>query len=227
VLLGLVIEATSGQTYARYLQDTFFDPLGLTATRVATGAEIPEGLVRGYHDDDEDGEYDDWTAMDMAYVWSAGCVIATARDVAVWMDTLVTGEIVSEPWRQDLFAGQPIAPGVTYGAGLLIDETVGIGHNGTVIGYHADAWHDPETGATVAVLANTNAPLLTDNRDPTREIALGVLELLRRDPHQRAHHRNSLDSETPIWQNLPGEPSAQRRPAHPRTREGRPIESRR
>ncbi|WP_321532347.1 hypothetical protein [uncultured Desulfuromonas sp.] len=69
---------------------------------------------------------------------------------------------------------------MTYGAGILVDDSFGIGHNGTVIGFHADAWHDPHTQTTVAVLCNTNAPILDDERDPTREIAQEVLLRFKR-----------------------------------------------
>jgi len=179
VLLGMLIEAVSGQSYQDYLQTTFLTPLGLTATSVVTDATLPDGLARGYLDYDEDGSYEDWTQMDMSYVWSAGCLVSNARDIAVWMDALARGELVDAAHYPDLFEGQQMAEGVVYGAGIVVADGYGIGHNGTVIGYHADAWHDPATGTTVAVLCNTNAPLLSDEIDPTKTIADGILALFK------------------------------------------------
>ena len=121
-------------------------------------------------DYDGDGNYEDWTEMNMSYVCSAGCIVSTARDMAVWMEALAGGNLLSEEFRPYLFEGFTISEGVVYGAGILTDNSLGIGHNGTVIGFHADAWFDPETGSTVAVLSNTNAPLLDDDRDPTLEL---------------------------------------------------------
>ena len=179
ILLGMLIESISGLPYQNYLEEVFFTPLGLKNTYVALDNSIPVGLARGYYDFDEDGSYEDWTEMNMSYVWSAGCIISTARDVANWMEALAKGELVPEEFWPYLYRGQPIAEGVVYGAGILVDESFGIGHNGTVVGFHADAWYDPETSATVAVLSNTNSPLLADDRDPTREIAAGILAFLK------------------------------------------------
>ncbi len=175
ILLGMLVEYAAGMSYADFITDALITPLGLNETRVMVDSGIPSNLALGYYDYDEDGRYEDWTAIHMSYVWSAGCIVSTARDVAVWMDTLARGDLLTESFRPFLLQGQYIDEGVVYGAGILDDKGFGIGHNGTVIGYHADAWHDPVTGVTVAVLSNTNAPLLSDERDPTREIAAQIL----------------------------------------------------
>lgn len=180
ILLGMLIEKVSGLDYHNFIQTHFLTPIGLDNTHVSVDATAPPFLVRGYYDADENGAYEDWTEIHMSYVWSAGCVAATAEDTAVWMKSLATGEIISETHRRLLYEGQPIAEGVVYGAGIVTDPHLGIGHNGTVIGYHADAWHDPFTGSTVAVLSNTNAPLLTEDIDPTRQIAAGILDRLKK-----------------------------------------------
>lgn len=175
ILLGQLIETVSGQSYHDYLQQTLLTPLALQNTFVLEDDDQPQQLVRGYYDFDEDGHYEDWTDMNMSYVWSAGCLAATAENVAIWMEALASGNLLTSPFQPQNFPGYPIAQGVTYGAGILVDDSFGIGHNGTVIGFHADAWHDPHTQTTVAVLCNTNAPILDDERDPTREIAQEVL----------------------------------------------------
>lgn len=179
LLLGLLIEAVSGQSYAEYLNVEFLEPLGLSNTRANNDATIPEELARGYFDFAEDEQYEDWTQMHMSYVWTAGCIVSTARDTAVWMDALARGDLMGEELRSLLFKGQQIVEGVVYGGGIVVEEGFGIGHNGTVIGYHADAWHDPVSATTVTVLSNTNAPLSGDGRDPTREIVEGVFTRLR------------------------------------------------
>jgi D-alanyl-D-alanine carboxypeptidase len=178
VLLGLLIETLSDKSYEDYIQEQFIAPLGLEDTFVTGDDTFPEDLARGYYDSDGDGEYEDWTEMNMSYVWSAGCVASTARDVAFWMDALAGGGLAHEAFQADLFGGQEVTEGVVYGAGILVDDNLGIGHNGTVVGYHADAWHDPLSGATVAVICNTNSPLIDDSRDVTREILEGILMLL-------------------------------------------------
>lgn len=179
ILLGMLIEEVSGQSYQDYVNEKIIIPLGLVSTFVVTDANIPEGLARGYYDSNEDGHYEDWTEVNMSYVWSAGCIVSNARDVAIYMDALAKGELISEKFHPDLFGGQPTGEGSVYGAGILVADKFGVGHNGTVIGYHADAWYDPESGTTVAVLSNTNSPILDDEGDPTKEIAAGILRLFK------------------------------------------------
>lgn len=181
LLLGLLIEEISGQSYHDYINETFIIPLHLSDTVVALQDEYPNNLVRGYYDYNEDDEYEDWTEMNISYVWSAGCVISTAENIARWMDTLAKGQLFDAALHSDLFEGQSIIEEVDYSAGILVDDTFAIGHNGTVIGYHADAWYNPELDVTVAVLSNTNAPRLDDNRDPTYEIVAAVFEIIAKD----------------------------------------------
>lgn len=180
ILLGMLIEKVSGRNYTDYITESFIKPLGLTSTYAQPNAAQPKGLARGYYDSDGDGVYNDWTDVDMSYVWAAGCIISDARDITVWMDAVAKGELVDAALYPDLYQGQEIAPGGgVYGAGILVDDGFGVGHNGTVLGYHADAWHDPETGTTVTVLSNTNNPLLNEDMDPTRVIAEGTLALFK------------------------------------------------
>ena len=181
ILLGMLIEEVSGLSYHDYLKQEFITPLRLDNTTIALTDEHPDNLVRGYYDYNEDGNYEDWTEMNMSYVWSAGCIISTAEDIATWMDQLAKGYLFSTERQIDLFEGHTIVEGVDYTAGIVVDDAFAIGHNGTVIGYHADAWYNPELDVTVAVLSNTNAPLLDDNRDPTREIVEAVFELIAKD----------------------------------------------
>jgi D-alanyl-D-alanine carboxypeptidase len=96
ILLGMLIERVSGIGYAEYLQQTFIEPLGLNKTIVALDNTGPDDLVRGYYDYNEDGTYEDWTDMHMSFVWSAGCLISTAEDIAIWMEHLATGNLFSE-----------------------------------------------------------------------------------------------------------------------------------
>jgi D-alanyl-D-alanine carboxypeptidase len=180
ILLGMIIEKASGLDYQNFIRKHFLIPLGLDNTYISVDATAPPFLARGYYDADENGVYEDWTEIDMSYVWSAGCVAANAKDTALWMRALATGEIVGKTHQRLLYEGQAIAEDAVYGAGIVTDPHLGIGHNGTVIGYHADAWYDSLTGSTVAVLSNTNAPLFTDDRDPTREIAAGILDRLKK-----------------------------------------------
>ena len=90
ILLGQLIETVSGQSYHDYLQQTLLTLLALQNTFVLEDDDQTQQLVRGYNDFDEDGHHEDWTDMNMSYAWSAGCLAATAEDVAIWMEALAS-----------------------------------------------------------------------------------------------------------------------------------------
>ena len=81
-LLGLVIEAASGQSYAEYLQEHIFAPLDMTRSRYLLAPPLPDNLATGYFY--EDGrqvpqlvDYDD--------DYPGGSIVSTAEDMAHFM----------------------------------------------------------------------------------------------------------------------------------------------
>ncbi|MEA1923225.1 MAG: serine hydrolase domain-containing protein, partial [Pseudomonadota bacterium] len=180
IILGMLIEKLSGTSYAAFIREKLLTPLTLNKTFVHYSPEMPDDFANGYFDSTDDDLYENWTDMDMSYVWSAGCIAATAKDLASWLQQLVAGTIIPKNVKNIQFAGFEIATGVTYASGILIDEKKGIGHNGTVVGFHSDAWYHPGYETVIAVLSNANimdSEELKD-RDQTREIVEGFWEIL-------------------------------------------------
>ncbi|MEA3332385.1 MAG: serine hydrolase domain-containing protein [Pseudomonadota bacterium] len=172
IILGMLIEKLSGVSYDAYIRDNFLVPLELNETFVLLDTAMPDNFANGYFNSTDDHSYENWTDMNMSYVWSAGCIAATAQDLASWLQELATGTIIPKNVKDIQFEGFDIVPGATYASGILIDARKGIGHNGTVVGFHSDAWYSPEHETVIAVLSNAN--IMDDdeleNRDQTREI---------------------------------------------------------
>lgn len=181
VLLGLLIEEVSGTAYEDYISDKLLAPLRLDDITYPEGSAIPgDDTASGYYDADEDSQFEDWTETDMSYVWSAGALTGTARDLAKWMYLLGRRLVDNADFADLQLQGMVIDDGIIYGGGLVVDENKGIGHNGTVVGFHADAWYRPEYETAIAVLSNANMieTQETEGRDPTLEIVEGFFELL-------------------------------------------------
>ncbi|OLZ65653.1 serine hydrolase [Streptomyces amritsarensis] len=163
VLLGLLVEKISGRPLHAYLEQEVFEPVGLDATSLPTGAEITSPFVHGYTNFTPDGATVDASQWNPSWAWSAGAMISTIDDLHSWVPTLVSGRLpdgdrLLEPGTQAqrlrmLPTGHP---GVGYGLG--ISAIAGwIGHNGELPGYETVAVRLPQDRATMVIVVNSDA----------------------------------------------------------------------
>lgn len=160
-LLGMVIEAVDGRPYARFMQEEFFTPLGLTRTRYGSEREIIRNRAQGYALDPNGVRLND-SLISMNVPGGAGALSASAGDMVRWQIALTGGRAVSaDSWRQmtesTVAAGQG---GARYGFGLNVGGAEGrrrISHNGGIQGFNSVLVYLPDTGLHVAVVSNSEA----------------------------------------------------------------------
>ncbi len=156
ILLGLIVEEVTGETYPNLLRTRILDPLGLTDITID---EEPEPFAHGYLDLDDDGTLDDITTWNPTPFWSAGCLIGTAKDLGRFARKLFDGQILSDDSMQlmqswvSIGEGYPFAYG--YGCGNHTDMDL-IGHNGGTPGYAAEMWYHTPSKTVITVIANSN-----------------------------------------------------------------------
>ena len=78
-LLGMILEKVSGRTYADFLQERIFKPLGMSATRVDDKKVIVPHRASGYHW--EGGALQNGPYISPTQKWAAGAVISTVADM--------------------------------------------------------------------------------------------------------------------------------------------------
>ncbi len=154
-LLGLIIEAASGETYADYIHQHIFTPLEMNHSYTSLSAAKQNGLVRGHR-------Y--WFAIPFAASNTpvphgslpSGQLISCSEDVAHYMIALLNGgrykdaQILSEAGIAEMHLGvaEDIVMGMSlgrYGMGWFVDEnskTKLVWHSGTT----------PDSGAFIALL---------------------------------------------------------------------------
>jgi CubicO group peptidase (beta-lactamase class C family) len=93
-LLGLIVEKLSGQSYADFLQRTFFGPLGLKRTRYDSGTPVPDS-AQGYSFNPADGTLRKADPVNMVGPFAAGALASTAGDLLRWQIALTKGRAVS------------------------------------------------------------------------------------------------------------------------------------
>lgn len=164
VLLALIIERTSGESLARFLDARVFKPLGMRDTFVLTDpGQKTAGVARGY---DRDGRPDDFEGMATGESGVYSTVIDLLRfDQALYTDTLVRQASLAQA-----FVPAHVQEGSTaYGFGWnIVNDASGVRvwHQGNTAGFRAFIERRLEDQTTVIMLTNggdTNRMAINDN----------------------------------------------------------------
>jgi D-alanyl-D-alanine carboxypeptidase len=164
VLLGAVVGAVTGSTWAAQVRRRIIDPLHLQHTHVAGAEPVPGGVLPGYFDTDKDGDEENietggpWPSLETAE-GPAGAIVSTAADLAVFGGALFRGRLLGpETLRQMLAEGPHHPRNSNYGLGVEISRpdyrTTVWGHGGALPGFRSALWYVPERDTVIVVLTN-------------------------------------------------------------------------
>ncbi|MET9137071.1 serine hydrolase domain-containing protein [Streptomyces parvulus] len=193
VVLGLMIEHTTGVPIATQYQQRIFEPLGLKNTSyVHPRTTLTGSFARGYvREDDTTLPLVDSTEQTVSWAQSAGAVISNSSDLNRFFAALVSGRLVAPAQLREMMSLVPVNADQTqsYGLGLrgrkLSCGVTVYGHTGTVQGYYTYAFTTADGRRSMASMANTsnNGTVNTVlggtleaafcGTDPTRTAALG------------------------------------------------------
>lgn len=170
-LLGLVIEAASGESYNDYVRGHIVDALGLRNL----GPEVPDeriGELAGAHSvrlagDDQLRVIPHTPTAAMA---AATGFYGTAEDTTAYLSAHLMGrtELVSDDSKRLMQRKEStITRGVTrwYGLGLqmmLCNDRILVGHSGGWPGHITQTFLDPATGVCISVFTNALGGFATD-----------------------------------------------------------------
>jgi CubicO group peptidase (beta-lactamase class C family) len=162
VVLGEIIEHVSGISYAAFLHDHVFAPLGMAHTGVFQGQPIGSGHAIGYLTDGSVAPT--YLTADSS---SAGAIYSTAGDLYRWDQALITGtpRLVAPPLLAQIltvrapcpYQSCPLAADRGYGYGWFVGGTGRarlVNHSGSVLGFWAYNGFYPARDIVVAVLGN-------------------------------------------------------------------------
>jgi D-alanyl-D-alanine carboxypeptidase len=174
-LLGLVIERVTGQSFADYLDQQFWQPLGMTDTQYC-GMRPDTPLPRGYLRDRR-GDAVRTVPWDPSVLYAAGSVCSTVVDLARWEVALGEGRVLSPASYQRMItpAGTPdTGVRMTYGYAMMVDTTEAgpyLHHDGAVPGFRAQvAWYPAERLAVVVLMNQGLAAPEPVERDLARAV---------------------------------------------------------
>jgi len=169
VLLGMAIEAVTGQPMAELYQTRIFAPLGMTNTFLLEGVPQPGQIVSGYYTDEGDGSQEpelvnvtDWNA---SQGWTAGAIVSNAEDMAAYTAGLASGALFSDAdslvqmttYTKVNPAQSGLLSAYGLGVGLLpLKAAQAWGHHGQTLGYTTLFMTIPDKETNIVYLTNSS-----------------------------------------------------------------------
>jgi CubicO group peptidase (beta-lactamase class C family) len=158
LLLGLLIEEVSGQSYADFLCQQIFKPLGMANTGFAH--EVAD-LAVGYSYKGFETQF-----INPTLASSAGGLVSTVEDIYRWDRSFFTNELVPQKLLDQIFTPYVTIPhfsfappydDLSYGYGWFVGKHLGhrvVGHGGTYNGFRALIEHYPDDEISIIILSN-------------------------------------------------------------------------
>jgi CubicO group peptidase (beta-lactamase class C family) len=170
IVLGYVIEKQSGRTYAKFLQQNIFTPLGMTNTGVDNMAVVLPDRAQGYQQTAQGLVHAGF--IDMTTPFSAGDLYSTTGDLLKWERALFGGKLL----KPASLTAMTTPFKANYAFGLVALNEHGhkrIMHDGSIDGFATSLNFYPDDKLIVIVLGNIvdEAPSLIANA--LGKVALG------------------------------------------------------
>ncbi|SFH96766.1 MULTISPECIES: serine hydrolase [unclassified Bacillus (in: firmicutes)] len=178
VLLGILIEKVTGNSYAEEIENRIIEPLELSDTFLPGNSSVIPGTkhARGYFQPDGASELKDVTYYNPSMGRSAGEMISTADDLNKFFSYLLSGKLLKEQQLKQMLTTVPTEIAELGECGLGIFETklpngVSIwGHGGSIPGFLTFAGGTLGGKHTLAV--NLNSMGKANSPDPFKNILL-------------------------------------------------------
>lgn len=170
LIIGLMVEAATGQSYDGALASLVYGPLGLRRTSLPTGYTLPWPYVHGYDVAAGKKPADVSQAISMAYLWAAGGIVSTQGDLNRFIRGYVGKRLFGAATRVQQLrfvkgSSQPPGPGRnSAGLGIFRYRTrcgTVYGHTGNLPGYTQFA--AANRSATRSVVFTVNTQLSPDS----------------------------------------------------------------
>jgi D-alanyl-D-alanine carboxypeptidase len=161
VLLGLVIEKASGESYYDYVRKHIYEPAGMTSTGSEPEDQALADRSVGYTKMGSNGQWHPNTDTLPYRGTSAGGGYSTVEDLLRFANALQNHKLLNVDYTELLTTGKVDTPRGRYGYGFgdqTINGTRCFGHGGGAPGMNGDLEICPGPGYIIAVLANMDPP---------------------------------------------------------------------
>lgn len=153
IVLGRLVELLSGQSYADFVRDRIFMPLGMTNSGYDSSTQVIANRASGY----APGPNGPVNAgyVDMSVPHGAGALYSTTGDLLRWNQGLFGGALLSAESVAKMTT--PNLGGYAYGVNVTTaNGTKRVSHNGGIQGFNTSMTYYPDEKLLVVALGNLN-----------------------------------------------------------------------
>jgi len=179
ILLGLIIEALTGENYHAYMAENVFKPLGLTGTGFYATNNLPADTAVGYA---WDGRLEEYVGnyFRLPVIGAAdGGLYTTVDDMALFWKGVFDGKLFSQSILEQFLTPRTVFEDIDgrFGLGVFVSEMQGKAvywHDGGDYGVNFCTAYCPDTGNVLTILSNVGVDILGFSEEMVGLIALGV-----------------------------------------------------
>jgi hypothetical protein len=198
--LGYLIEKISGGSYARFVQENIFSPLGMEDSGYDSNSAIIPDRASGYIPGPNGLANAGY--IDMTIPFAAGGLYSTTGDLLRWEQGLFGGKLLSTASLKEMTT--PFKS--DYAFGLQVRKVNGhevIDHGGGIEGFNTILAYYPEDKLTVVVLANVNGSAPQEIAQDLETLAEGGKVVLISERKQAQIDPKSFDGYVGSYQLAP------------------------
>lgn len=167
LILGLIIEKITEQSYHQNITERIFDPCGLESMIYCSDEKTPSNTARGYKIKRK--KYNDFTEINHSWANSAGAVLGNLNDLNKFVNCLFKGKLIDSIQLKKMISPTIIyrdlnAQGMEWfyhAVGLCwdlnLDKTekpIYVSHGGNTQGYNCDIHYNTQTNLTIIIGMN-------------------------------------------------------------------------
>lgn len=182
ILLGAIIEKVSGLSYAEFVQQRIFTPLGMEHSSFDNPTQLIAGRVAGYARTEEGFANAEFMSLTQPY--AVGALASSLDDLAKWDAALYSDKLLKQATLQRAFQSATLkngrATGYGYGwaAGNYLGHSINE-HNGGINGFSTQMIRLPADKVYVAILSNCE-----NCGTPLGSLAFKIAAMLIGKPYQ-------------------------------------------
>ncbi|MFN1216071.1 serine hydrolase domain-containing protein [Chryseobacterium kwangjuense] len=152
IILSLIIEKISQQSYGTFLSEHIFVPLGMKNTWVYEFSSAHQNRAKGYNKEKQPDDYSILTTGD-------GGIYSTPGDLYLFDQALRNFRLINKSNTDLMYTPATLSDGKTssYGFGWFIDESEdgkSVSHTGGLSGFRAIFWRDLKHNSCIIALTN-------------------------------------------------------------------------
>ncbi|MES2317058.1 MAG: serine hydrolase [Pseudomonadota bacterium] len=179
-LLGMIIETASGLSYADFIEQRIFTPLGMQHSFYDRSERIIPNRVKGYAQ--TPSGYQNTAYLSMTLPYAAGSLASSVDDLALWDAAIADSDkLLGAESRRRMLVSYTLPDGAVglmpYGFGMGLTPRRNeprVHHNGQINGFTTAVLRLPKDKVYVAVLTNVENPKIIPDLIAERVAAIAA-----------------------------------------------------